>query len=359
MTSPTGTFESLPRAFDHGQVILFRRRAEAGWPVEAVSSGVARLGYTPAEFLAGGLRYGQLIVPEDLARVAAGVAEHAARGADWFQQSYRVRARDGSTRWVDDRTVVVRDAAGQVTHYESTILDTTEHQALLEELIRGQRMESLGRLAGGVAHDFNNLLTVIHGHAAILKEALGAEQGTGQHVDRIVAAAERAAAMTRQLLSFTRRQPDQAGPFDASLLVTEVVALLRPLLGERFQLVIEPCPEPCPVGMERGQLEQVVLSLVLNARDAIPDRGTVTIGTRALAAAGCVELLVRDDGLGLDATALARIFDAFARPKGPGRAPGMGLAAARVAVERAGGRITVHSLPGRGAEFVVRLPRAH
>jgi two-component system, cell cycle sensor histidine kinase and response regulator CckA len=231
--------------------------------------------------------------------------------------------------------------------------DATERRRLEAELAHAQRLDSLGRLAGGVAHDFNNLLTGITGYAALLLERANGDGELSRDLTEIKRAAERAADLTKQLLAFGRRQVLKPRPLDLNAVLDETALLLRRLLGEHVQLEVRTAPDLGTVRADPGQVEQVVVNLVVNARDAMPDGGTVVVETRN--AGDVVELAVSDTGVGMDDETLGRVFEPFFTTREEGM--GLGLASVHGIVHQSGGEVWVESAPGEGTTFVVRLPR--
>jgi signal transduction histidine kinase/CheY-like chemotaxis protein len=244
---------------------------------------------------------------------------------------------------------------------------TDEAFKLEERLMQGERLEALGRLAGGVAHDLNNLLTIILGNAELARSDSGVVDD--EALVEIQGAAERAAALTRRLLAFGRRQLYSAGLIDVGLTVAAFEPLLRRLLPEDVKLVLERDAAPTPMVGDPAQLEQVVLNLVANARDALPDGGSVRVTTSPRVPArfanepglpaGAVWLVVSDDGKGMTADVKAHLFEPFFTTKPPAKGTGLGLATVHGIVSQCGGKIFVDSAPGKGTSFAIALPRAH
>ena len=232
--------------------------------------------------------------------------------------------------------------------------DITERKRLEVELLNAQKLESLGRLAGGVAHDFNNLLTGITGYASLLLERATDDVELRRDLGEIKRAADRAAELTKQLLAFGRRQVLNPRPLDLNAVVAEVGALLQRLLGDHVELVILAAPGLGTVRADPGQIEQVIVNLVVNGRDAMPDGGKLTIRTRD-ADDGFVELSVTDTGLGMDEQTRAQVFEPFFTTREQG--VGLGLASVYGIVQQSGGDVTVESARGVGSTFTVRLPR--
>jgi len=266
-----------------------------------------------------------------------------------------VRA-DGERRAVEYRSAPVRGPGGGMEYLAVVMSDVTERVRLEEQYRQAQKMEALGQLAGGIAHDFNNVLTVIGASATFLAQAIPPDDPRRADVDEIRGAIERASGLTRQLLAFSRHQPFAACALDLSDVVLAAEKLLRRVLGENIELVTHAAPSLPPVLADRGQLEQVLLNLAVNARDAMPDGGRLEIATAA-AADGGATLTVRDTGVGMSAETQSRIFDPFFTTKELGKGTGLGLSTVYGIVGRVGATIAVESAPGRGATFTVRFPR--
>jgi len=274
---------------------------------------------------------------------------------------------------------------GQVERVIGTVLDLTEQLQLQErlrelgrdieflaaeqarerleaQLAQAQRFESLGRLAGGVAHDFNNLLGVISNYAGFLAKQRDLPDALRADVDQIAEAARRGAAVTRQLLQFARREQLRPARFDLGEMLGELAAMLSGPLRPAVELAVDAEPGSF-VEADRGQLEQMVLNLLINARDALPDGGTVTLCCRRRDAGGAggpahIELTVRDDGVGMTPEVQARVFEPFFTTKPRSEASGLGMASVQGIVEQAGGRVELSSAPGEGTTVTVRLPAA-
>jgi PAS domain S-box-containing protein len=238
--------------------------------------------------------------------------------------------------------------------------DVTEHLRLQDELRQSQKMEAVGRLAGGVAHDFNNLLTALSGYNSLLLAALPADDSRRGFAERVSLAAQRASALTHQLLAFSRKQPVAIEDLDLNEVVRATSDMLRRLIGEDVALVCELSPQLERVRADRAQLEQVIVNLVVNARDAMPHGGRITLSTanRRDERGGSVCFAVRDTGVGIDPQAKVRLFEPFYTTKEPGKGTGLGLATVYGIIKQAGGQVRVESEPGRGALFEVLLPRS-
>jgi nitrogen-specific signal transduction histidine kinase len=252
----------------------------------------------------------------------------------------------------------------------ATVEDVTDSRALEDQLLRSQKLEAVGRLAGGIAHDFNNLVTVILGYASFLEESMESDDPMLTSIEQIASAGHRAAELTRQLLAFARRQMVQP----RLLVLTDVIlgldGMLRRLLGEHVELDTRVAPELWPVSIDPGQLEQVIVNLAVNARDAMPGGGRLTMETGnvevgadqpynpAMVPGSYVRLAITDTGEGMSPTTQMRLFEPFFSTKELGKGTGLGLATCYGIVKQASGYIWVDSEPERGTTFEIYLPRA-
>jgi two-component system cell cycle sensor histidine kinase/response regulator CckA len=291
--------------------------------------------------------------PEERARAVAFVKEGS--GA-WME--FSPRARDG--RIVPSSWACVRLSDGTSVRIGQ---DISERQQLQQRLLQSQKMEALGQLAGGVAHDFNNVLTVISACATFVLEEVGASAPCAGDVREIMAASNRAAALTRQLLAFSRRQMLRPEIVDVNQAIQAMSKSLGRLIGEHIQLSIVTSAHLASVEADVHQLEQVVLNLVVNARDAIQDNGTITVETFYCPAVPDdpkardeLVISVSDNGCGIEPAILNRIFEPFFTTKGVGKGTGLGLATVHGIVEQSGGRVEVSSRVGKGTTFRVFLP---
>ncbi|HTK95967.1 MAG TPA: ATP-binding protein [Terriglobales bacterium] len=280
------------------------------------------------------------------------------------------RHKNGSLVWAIQNVMMVRDENGQDL-IEGTVVDITERHHLEEQLRQSQKMEAVGRLAGGVAHDFNNLLTVISGYSQLLEDKLRDEPGMAADTRQIREAAERAAGLTRQLLAFSRRQVLQPQSISLNTTLENIEKMLRRLIGEHIDLVTDCSADLWTVKADPGQVEQVLMNLAVNARDAMPHGGQLRFETRncgitaeeqrqhpLMPAAEYVRLSVADSGVGMDANTQAHIFEPFFTTKDPGEGTGLGLSTVYGIVKQSGGYIWVHSEAGKGTRFDIYLPRS-
>jgi two-component system cell cycle sensor histidine kinase/response regulator CckA len=322
-------------------------------------------GWLPAELQ--GRNGFELIHPDDLPAVRQAFAACLASPGGQATATYRLRHKDGGWRWIESLgTNQVQDP--QIGGIVLSSRDVTERRTLDDQLRHAQKMDAVGRLAGGVAHDFNNLLTAILGYTALLENDLGADHPGHARAHEIRRAAERAAALTRQLLAFSRRAPAEARLVRVDAVVADLDRMLHRLIGEEIELVTSLAAEHGRVLIDPGRLEQVVVNLVVNARDAMPHGGHLQLSTAyvrlhggeprsgGLRPGSYISLAVSDDGEGMDETVMARLFEPFFTTKAPGRGTGLGLSVIWGIVHEAGGTVLVDSRPGRGSTFTVLLP---
>jgi len=279
-------------------------------------------------------------------------------------------ARDGSRKPIADSGAPILDDAGQMNGVVLVFRDVSDERALQAQLEHSQRLDALGQLAGGVAHDFNNLLTVMGGGAELALEQLAPGHAARRDVEGVLDATARAVGLTRQLLAFSRRQVLQPRVLSLNASVAATADLLQRLLPARVHVVQQLDPNAGWVTVDSVQFEQVLVNLAINAGDAMPDGGTLTLATACVAFSspplgsplapgkyGC--LRVEDTGLGMDDATLARIFEPFFTTKERGRGTGLGLATVYGIVQQSGGTVQVQSQKGRGSVFTVLLPSAY
>jgi PAS domain S-box-containing protein len=332
-------------------------------------SAAETLGWPPEETLGKDLR--DLAHPDDRGRAAEFLGGLLARPGETARITLRFQHRDGSWRALDSlcRNLLGDPAVGAIV---VNTRDVTEQLRLEEQFHQAQKLESVGRLAGGVAHDFNNLLTVILSCSEALKQDLpSADAVVLEDIEEIHAAGLRARDLTRQLLAFARKQVIAPVELDVSSVVKGSERLLRRILGEDIELTVDAAPGLWPVHADPGQVEQVLLNLAVNARDAMPRGGQLAVETRNVevgaeeAAAGggvragqWVGLRVRDTGAGMSSHVKAHLFEPFFTTKEQGRGSGLGLATVHGITAQAGGAIRVQSEPGRGTTFEILFPRS-
>jgi len=293
----------------------------------------------------------------------------SSEGVSW-RADYRIRTRSGEERWLADAAVQVRDDRGEVYGALGILQDITERKRLEEQLLQSQKMEAIGRLAGGIAHDFNNLLMPIIGYSELMLDLFGENHPLRKEVQEIKKAGARAASLTKQLLAFGRKQVLQPTNLDLNTLVLNTEKLLHRLIGENIRLEIRPDPDLGQVYADPGQIEQVIVNLAVNARDAMPSGGRFLIETGnvdldldqaqehiGVSPGPYVMLTVSDTGCGMSADVREHLFEPFFTTKEVGKGSGLGLPTVQGIVEQSGGFIEVESEPGQGTTFRVYLPR--
>ena len=280
------------------------------------------------------------------------------------------RKKGGELYYAEKTITPVRDSEGAITHFISNDRDITERRKLEEQLAQVQKMDAIGQLAGGVAHDFNNLLMVISSYAELMMDALAPDTALRHHGEEILKAARRAAGLTRQLLTFSRKQVQVLRVLDLNLVLRDICQTLPRLIGEDIQLSLQLNKQLWPIKADPVQVEQIVMNLATNARDAMPHGGQLTIETRNVeldedycrvhpeAAPGeHILLAVSDSGTGIDPAILPHIFEPFFTTKEKGKGTGLGLATIYGIVQQSGGHISVQSQAGAGSTFKIFLPR--
>ena len=330
--------------------------------LEANLAACSLYGYSRAEF--GELSLAQLQTPEDTERLATEL-----RSANRPPTTvWRHRTKAG--RAIDVEAAVHEIEYGGRKAELAVLMDVTARRHLEEQLRQAQKMEAVGMLAGGVAHDFNNLLTIITGYSQLILNNLGASDPNRHSAEQIMKAAERAAALTKQLLAFSRRQVLQPRIVDLNRLITSLSSMLQRLIGEDIDLRLVLRPDLGRVSADPGQLEQVLMNLVVNARDAMPKGGTLTVetanadldegyaGRHILVKPGpYIMIAVSDTGHGMDEATRARLFEPFFTTKGTGKGTGLGLSTVFGIVKQSGGSVDVYSELGQGTSVKIYLPR--
>ncbi len=309
------------------------------------------LGYPLDELV--GRNVVSFVHPDDKARVQAALVN----GNNGRPVECRIRHSDGSWRILESFSRDLSHVAG-VNGMVVNARDITERRRLEEQLHHSQRLEAVGRLAGGVAHDFNNLLMVITGYSHMLLDAMHPSDPARQDLEQVVKASERATDLTRQLLAFSRRQGVRASLVNLNALVQEMDRMLRRVLGEEIELTVRLAPELKAVRADPGQIEQVILNMVVNARDAMPSGGRLLIETKN-SSPPCEEsviISISDTGIGMDSQVLSRVFEPFFTTKEHGT--GLGLATSYGIIKENGGDLRVDSTPAKGTTFHIELPIA-
>jgi PAS domain S-box-containing protein len=329
-----------------------------------------QIGYTDDEISNDFSEWQSRVHPDDLDHALQTVQVYLSGDDPDYESAFRFRHKNGSYRHILARGSEVRSGDGTRIRLLGSHVDITERTELQSQLMQAQKMEGVGQLAGGVAHDFNNLLTVINGTADLALMKLQEDDPLAAHFRQIRQAGDRAASLTRQLLAFSRRQIMKLDVLDLNDVVADMQGMLRRLIGEHIELAVVLAKSLGAVKADRGQIEQVVVNLAVNAQDAMPDGGTLTIETHdveldeAYAAehpsvrpGPHVMLVISDTGIGMDEVTRSRIFEPFFTTKGPGKGTGLGLSTVYGIVKQSGGSIWVYSERGKGTTFRIYLPR--
>jgi two-component system, cell cycle sensor histidine kinase and response regulator CckA len=314
------------------------------------------------------------IHPQDRARAAASIRDALAGEGEHWTGEYRFRHLDGSYLDVLERAHITRDPLGRPLSFVGSLMNITARKQLQDQLVRSQKMEAFGQLAGGVAHDFNNFLTTILGYSDLLLDELGMKGAIAEHITEIRSAAGRASVLTAQLLAFSRKHPLAPSVVDVNSLLTNLERTLLRLLGENItvQCDFERGKDGMHTKVDPGQLTQIILNLVVNARDAMPDGGCLALETSAvtvepredhelgseeLPPGEYVRISVADNGTGMSDEVKQHLFEPFFTTKDEGRGSGLGLATSYGIVRQSGGHICVESDLGKGTTVRIFLPR--
>ncbi len=367
----TGELQLLRKAVARLNDIVMITEAQPldspGPRIQFINEAFERLtGWAPEEVIGRDPRFLQ---GEGTDRAALDRIRRALEAGEPVREEILNYAKDGRPYWVEMDIAPVVGPGGAVTHFVSVERDTTERRALQEQFLHAQRLEAVGRLAGGVAHDFNNMLTAILGFSDIILASEAGASPWRDEVEQIRLAAHRAAELTRQLLAFSRKQVHQPVVLDVRALVRDMDRLLRRLIGEHIELVTQGGDHPATVRVDPAKLEQAIANLVVNARDAMPAGGRLTVevtrvhldeeyaATHAEVTAGPhVMLTVSDTGMGMPSEVLQRAFEPFFTTKPPGEGTGLGLSTVYGMVTQGGGHLSAHSEEGRGTTFRLYFP---
>ncbi|NMB77103.1 MAG: PAS domain-containing protein [Myxococcales bacterium] len=369
---------------------LLKKAQEIGqlgsWELDLVSGRLSWseqthriFGLPPAEFGASYQAFMEAVHPDDRAAVDLAYRGSVREGRDSYEIEHRLLRRvTGEIRWVLERCEHIKDETGKIVRSVGMVQDVTgqkraeeEKRRLQQQLLQAQKMESIGRLAGGVAHDFNNMLMVILGHAEVALSQAKPEDPLASHLKDILDAARHSAELVRQLLTFARQQPVVPRVLDLNAAIAGTLRMLQRLIGENIELVWMPGPNLWPVRLDPAQVDQLLTNLCLNGRDAIRGVGRIIIGTEnvvvgeaererhpTLAAGENVRLFVSDSGAGMGPEVVEHLFEPFFTTKELGKGIGLGLATVYGIVTQNRGAIEVHSAPGHGTTFEILLPRS-
>ncbi len=349
---------------------------DAIWDLDIRTGGVWRsetfwekFGYPPRDTEPDIASWKDLLHPEDRDRVWNGFQTALSRRSDSYEAEYRFRRADNSYAVVLDRTYIVYNETKQPIRAIGAVTDLSDRRELEEQFRQAQKMEAVGRLAGGVAHDFNNLLMIISGYADMMREQLGSEDKHRKNLDEVLKAADRAASLTQQLLAFSRKQVLLPRIIDLNSVVDDSVKMIQRLIGEDIELNVLPGKPLWAVNADPGQIVQVFMNLCVNARDAMRNGGKLDIRTEnvsfdaeavrdrpALVPGNYTALVVSDTGTGMTMEVHAHLFEPFFTTKESGRGTGLGLSTVFGIVKQSGGYVWVESELGRGSSFTIYLP---
>ena len=364
--------ERLGHIVSHAPAVFYTSLAGDEFGATYVSRQMEKqFGWEPELFIGERSAWIDRVHPEDLPGALEAVEGLMANGHTSACHEYRFRHADGSWRWVRDEMCKLESGPDGRPEIIGFLVDTTSRKQLEEQLRQAQKMEAVGRLAGGVAHDFNNLLTAITGYTDLASSQLPEGSPVREDLDEVRRASERAGSLTRQLLAFSRRQVLQPRALDLNVTVRDMLRMLDRVIGEDVRLVTRLEEDLHPVEMDPGQLEQVILNLAVNARDAMSGGGTLKIETQrmelpeemdagaAVIPAGTYSVLsVADTGVGMDRETRERIFEPFFTTKRKGEGTGLGLSTVYGIVKQSGGFVFVYSEAGEGTVFRIYLPEA-
>ena len=333
-------------------------------------------GYSEEDLLSGNPRWEQIVHKDDLPEIMRRFEKLCKNRNCVCEREYRIFRKDGEVRWVEEIIQNLSDGSGKPLMIQGIIYDITERKRTEEtlrkteeRLLRAQKLEAIGRLAGGIAHDFNNLLTIINGNSGLILDDLEEGHPLRTDIAEILGAGERASALTSQLLAFSRRQVLQPKVLNLNKVLSETEKMLKRIIGEDIELKTLLDPDILRIKADSGQIEQIILNLAVNARDAMPHGGTLTVRTENvfLEEEDCrimnearpgkfVRLSIEDTGTGMDKEMLGKIFEPFFTTKEPGVGTGLGLSTVYGIAKQHEGWIHVYSEPGYGSIFHVYLP---
>ena len=334
-------------------IVIHSRSIEPPFAPQFLSEAVkAVTGFPPSRFVDEPEFGASRIHPDDLATVVERISNAAKTGS--YAVEFRWLCADGQYRVLHDQGVVAPSDDGEAREIFGVILDATDRRSLEEQLTQARKMEAVGQLTGGVAHDFNNLLTVVLGNVDMMARRSESEERRARRIDAVRQAAERGRDLTRQLLAFSRRQHLQPVSLNVNLLIHGFASLMRQAVGEAVTLDLALADEALCAHVDPTQLETALLNLAVNARDAMPGGGVLTIATRHEGAH--VVIAVSDTGVGMTPEVRARVFEPFFTTKEVGKGSGLGLSQVYGFVRQSEGEVVLETAPGQGTVFLLKLP---
>ncbi len=350
-------------------VAFLCRNTEEGLPLEFISANISIFGYKATDLIIENKLFTKIIYPEDIPMFLKKTKEISDKKISDILLQHRIMNIKGDINWVTSRVWPIFDEQGDITHYQGVLIDITEQKKLYDQLIHAQKMEAVGQLAGGIAHDFNNILTAILGYGYMLRMKVEKDETLKAYIDQIMSSSERAANLAQSLLTFSRKQIINLLPVNINNLIQDINKLLLRLITADIELEIILSNEKLVVMADKTQLEQVIMNLVTNARDAVPHGGSIIIETETInvdidyikshgyGEVGSYALLsITDTGQGIDEKAIARIFEPFFTTKEVGKGTGLGLSIVYGVVKQHNGYINVYSEVGNGTTFKIYLP---
>lgn len=349
--------------------VAFLCKAKDGLPLEFISANISIFGYKATDLIIENKPFIKLIYPEDISQFLKKTDELDKQKITEFVLQHRMLNKTGDVNWAESIVWTISDPSGNITHYQGVLIDITEQKKLHEQLIHAQKMEAVGKLAGGVAHDFNNILTAIIGYGYMMRMKVENDETLKGYADQILAASERASKLTQSLLALSRKQIINLQPVSLNDTIKDLSKLLSRLISEDIELEVFTKDDKLIVMGDRTQLEQVLMNLVTNAKDAMPQGGSLIIETEIIkmdkdyvrthgyGEIGVYALLsVTDNGEGIDEKIKKRIFDPFYTTKEIGKGTGLGLSIVYGIIKQHNGYINVYSEQGKGTTFKIYLP---
>ncbi len=350
--------------------VIYRCRKDKNGKMEFISDGIAEIsGYPATEFVSGGARhYAEIVHREDVPLVDRIVHESLSRHEPYILE-YRIVNSAGAVRWVYEKGRGVYDESGKLLFLDGAIFDVTSRKILEEQLYQAQKMESVGQLAGGIAHDFNNILMVMQFHSQRVAQLIPEDHDAAHSTEVIQKSTKRATDLTQQLLAFSRRQVLRLVAVDLNAVVASTIRMLTPIITSHVEIVTVFAHEAEPIRADQGLVGQVIVNLAVNARDAMPDGGKLTIETGhetldvpvshhfgTLPAGEYGTMIISDTGSGISKEQMPHIFEPFFTTKPLGKGTGLGLSVVYGIIQQHEGGIRCESAPGKGTRFVIHIP---